>query len=250
MHQFFTLTLFIFLIQNVSAQEVKLIDFNYSLSDVSKAGQNSKKLFSEMDRKLIKVGESICSNRALVWNYDFKRHYNLKTGKIFLFYTKKNGDVGLNNWWYHVAPVINEKGQLIVMDAGFPGMFREPLKISEWLERFAKTENCKEMRAHQSELIELIFSGRQFPRKTSYGMNDCYTIIVPAEYWTPSAVAKNLLGRDQEGNPIRYIRDDFDMDELYQACVEAVTSPLGRVLGSGQARCEKYLNYSPLISNN
>ena len=250
MRYFAWIILFSLFTQTVSAQEVRLLDFNYSLSDVSKLGLTSGKLFSEMNRSLIKVGDSICSNRALIWNYDLKRNHEINSAKIFLFYAQKDRDFSFKKWWYHVAPVINFRGNLLVMDAGFPGLIHGPLKISDWLSTFAQKDNCREIKSNETELIELIYSGRQFPSVTSYGKHDCYMIIAPAGYWTPSSVAKHLLGKDEDGQTVSHIRDEIDMDELYQACVEAVTTPLGRVLGSGENRCKKYLNYEPLISNN
>ena len=57
------------------AQEVTLSDFNnWKLTDIATKGYKKEALFSKMNRDLIKVGVSICSNRALVWAYDFKRN--------------------------------------------------------------------------------------------------------------------------------------------------------------------------------
>ena len=50
-----------------------------------------------------------------------------------------------------------------------------------------------------------------------------------------------LLGVDETGKPVRHVRDEIEKDEVYAACVEAVTGPLGRALGGGKKRCAKYL---------
>jgi hypothetical protein len=227
---------------NVFAQNVPLPDYkNFELTDVTTKGYTKETLFTKMNRDLIKVGASICSNRALVWAYDFKRFNNLDTGKIFLFYTKKNSDVGQVSWWYHVAPIISERGKVFVMDAGFPGDVRGPLTTADWLKRFTKSTNCKEIKASETELVERMFDGYVFPQTTTYGTYDCYYKYTPGGYWTPASVAKGLLGVDENGKPVQYSREEIDTDEVFYACVEAVTGPLGRAMGGGKKRCEKYL---------
>jgi hypothetical protein len=239
-----SLGFFIFLCSaSVFSQTINISDYQWSLTDVSSRKYSKETLFSQMDRDLIKVGGSICSNRALVWVYDFKRFYNIDAGKVFLFYTKKTGDVGRKTWWYHVSPIINENGKIWVLDAGFPGMIKKPLTEAEWFKAFTGSTNCKEIRAGENELIEKMFSGSVFPERTSYGKYDCYYKHVPAGYWTPRQVAMNLLGIDENGKPVHFFRHEINKDEVYEACVEAVTRSLGRIAGGGQNRCKKYLNY-------
>ncbi|MBA2404855.1 MAG: hypothetical protein H0V66_08805, partial [Bdellovibrionales bacterium] len=126
------------------AQEVVLGEFNnWKMTDISAKGYTKEALFTKMNRDMIKLGNSICSNRALVWAYDFKRNYNVDAGKLFLFYTKTSGSVGEKDWWYHVTPVINEKGNIFTMDAGFGNTIRTPLSPTDWLKKFTGTGNCK-----------------------------------------------------------------------------------------------------------
>lgn len=223
-------------------QEVVLSNYpNWKMTDISTKGFKKEALFSKMNRDLIKVGASICSNRALVWAYDFKRNQDIDAGKLFLFYTKKTGEVGLKTWWYHVTPVINENGTIYAMDAGFPSMIRNPITPMEWLKKFAGSTNCKEIKANDTDLIKKMFDGYVYPATTSHGTYDCYYTITPGGYWTPGSVAKGLLGVDENGTPVHYVRDDIDNDEVYAACVEAVTSSVGRVFGGGKKRCKDYL---------
>lgn len=222
------------------ASDLKIKDFNWYMTDVMDRRLNKEVLFSRMDRDFIKTGSSICSNRALMWANNFKNQYNLDTGKIFLFYTKKKGDVSLKTWWYHVAPVINENNQVWVMDAGFPGFVRGPLLKEQWLQKFADSTNCKEINSHDTELVEMIFNGQVFPHSTSYGYYDCYYKIVPHTLWTPEIVAMNILGRDDSGRAVRVERHEIDSDELYQACMEATTSKFGYALGNNKKKCKAY----------
>jgi hypothetical protein len=224
------------------SQDLSILDYpNAIMTDIAKKGYTKEALFAQMNRDLIKPGASICSNRALVWVYDFKRKQNIDSAKIFMFYTKKTGEVGATTWWYHVSPMVNENGIAWVMDAGFGRSIPGPLAKNDWLKKFAGSTNCKEIQAGENDLIEKMFQGRVFPETTSYGTFDCYYKIVPAGYWTPASVAMNLLGVDMEGNPTNFVRDEIDHGDLMSACVEAVTtSPIGRVL-SGPSRCKKYL---------
>lgn len=225
------------------AAEVKIKDYNWDMTDVATRGLTKETLFSRMDRSFIKLKGSICSNRAHMWANDFKRDYDLDTGKIFMFFTKKE-DTGLRlrTWWYHVSPVINENGQIWVMDAGFGSFIKSPLTIGDWLKKFAHTSDCKEITLDEPELVELIFREAAFPRTTQYGTYECYYKITPHPIWTPEVLARNLLGRDGSGRPVRVDRDEIDKNELYQACLEATSSKIGWALGSSKEKCKEYIN--------
>jgi hypothetical protein len=217
-----------------NAQSVPLPDYDWSTEDIALSDLKKEELFKTMNRDLIKLGNSICSNRAMIWLYDFKRKYNVDGSKLFLFYTGKTGDAGAKTWWYHVTPMIVENGTEYTMDAGFSSSIKSPLLVKDWIKKFTGSTNCKEIRAGENELIELMYKGQTFPETTKYGTYDCYYKKVPAGYWTPSSVAMNLLGNFQ--------RPELDKDEVYAACKEAVTSPIGRALGNGAKKCKKYLD--------
>jgi hypothetical protein len=233
---------FALITSSVYAQEISLPDYNnWKLTDIATKGYKKEALFSKMNRSLIKVGASICSNRALVWAYDFKRNQNIDAGKLFLFYTKKTGEIGSKTWWYHVTPVINENGAIFAMDAGFPSSIKTPLTPTDWLHKFTGSTACKEIKANETDLIERMFAGYVFPQSTTHGTYDCYYAITPGGFWTPATVAMGLLGKDETGKPVSHVRDDIDSEEVYAACVEAVTSSVGRVFGGGKKKCKDYL---------
>jgi hypothetical protein len=222
------------------AADFQIKDYNWNVTDIASRGLTKEALYSRMDRDFIRTKSSICSNRAHMWVNNFKKQYNLDTAKIFLFYTKKKGEASLKTWWYHVSPVVNENGNIWVMDAGFPGWFNKPMTKEDWLYQFADSRNCKEINASETDLVELIFKGQVFPHHTSYGTYDCYYKIVPHTLWTPEIVAKNLLGKDESGTPVRVERHEIDKDELYQACIEATTSKIGFALGNSKKKCKEY----------
>jgi hypothetical protein len=232
----------LFFLLSLSASAQVLPDYGYTLTDVLTRGQTKETLFSGLNRTLVKTGSSICSNRALIWTYDMKRNHNINAAKIFLFYTGKNGEIGNKKWWYHVAPVINEGGQIWVIDGGFTGFVKRPMLVSEWLTKFVDTPNCKMIQANENDMFERMFIGRMFPTYTpEHGANDCYAVITPGQFWTPATIAMNALQQDADGRPIRFERTQYDMSELLQACKEAAAGRLGTVLGGKTKKCREYL---------
>lgn len=226
---------------SIAASPVPLPGEDYALTDLAELGLKKEDLFKKMDRDLIKLGGSICANRAHMWSYDFKRFHDVDSGKLFLFYTAKTGRRERNSWWYHVTPVVSENNTIYAMDAGF-SFIKSPLTVNQWLEKFTKSTNCHAIQDNETHLIERMFSGATFPSTTVSGTYDCYYRIVPAGYWFPGSVARHLLGRDSRGNPVRYERPEILRSEVAAACREAATSSLGRFLGGGKKKCERYMN--------
>ncbi len=224
---------------SVLAKDIKLKDYDWELTDILSRGQTRNSLFSRMDRDFIKTGESICSNRALMWVNNFKKTYEINSAKIFLFYTKPKKE-RLFTWWYHVAPVINENGTPWVVDGGFEGLIDGPVSIQEWLTFFSQSKKCREISATETDLIENIFTSRVFPKQTRYGYHECYYKIVPHTLWTPQNVAQDLLGKDSTGKPVRIDTDEINPNELYQACIEATTSKIEYALGVNRKKCKEY----------
>lgn len=216
----------------VSAQDVSMEHFNWTMNDVSTAGVTKEELFQKMDRDLI-VGQSICANRALMWLYEFKKNFNVDGSKIFVFYTEKKSGLSVRTWWYHVAPIINEKGTEWVMDAGFPGSIKSPVLVDQWINNFVGSNKCYEITPQDTDLIQKMHEGRQFPQETFRGKYDCYYVKATAGHWFPSSVA-NAMTKNET-------RVEIDNDEVYSACREAVTTPIGGLLRLGKKKCKKFL---------
>lgn len=233
------------------SQTITLSDFNYPVPDIKELGLTKESLYKDMNRTLVRHQDSICSNRAHMWAFDFERKHHVTTPKIFLFYTSKNSHMGGRltgiNWWYHVTPMVNEGGELFAMDAGFPGKIKSALPMKEWLANFTgKDAKCKEILPGEDDLIELIYQGNAFPQTTRYGKYDCYYKITPAGYWVPGQVAKHILGKDESGRPVRLERDQINKDEVFEACLEASTTPAGWVWGNGYSKCNYYMSHGIL----
>jgi hypothetical protein len=229
------ISLFTFLtLSKTTAAPVAIKDYDWKVTDVAELGLKKEEIFLGLDRKFIKLGNSICANRALMWLHDLKKEHNIDGAKIFLFYTEKTGGAGLRSWWYHVAPIIAENNDLYVIDAGFRSI-KNVMKVKDWVGTFSVGAKCKEIQAHETDLIELMNSGRQFPTTTHYGTYDCYYKVVPAGLWFPTSVATSLMG----GN----ISNEIQEDEVYSACTEATTSPIGRHLGFKRKQCKRFSSY-------
>jgi hypothetical protein len=211
---------------------VEVPNFNWSVEDIQEKKLTKEELFKNMDRDFINLGQSICANRAMMWLYDFKKSHDINGAKVFLFYTAKTS----KKWWYHVAPVINENNELFAMDAGFPGFIDSPLKIEGWISKFAEGKTCKAIRPEDTEIIEAINKGTYFPEVTESGRHDCYYILAPAGYWFPNSVYTQMKGLPSN------ITEELQTSDVYQACKEAVTTPIGRFLGTGKKKCKRFIN--------
>lgn len=236
----FTLAfLLLFSVFEAFSQSLNLSDYHYSLDDIKDIPLKKEDLFLRMRRLRVKEKDSICSNRAHLWSYHFYKE-GIKGAKIFLFFTPKTGQFEGLTWWYHVAPVINENGKLWVLDGGFPNRVKGPLIVEEWLKEFnGLKSSCKEITAADTYLMELIFQERTFPEVTTHGRYDCYYHVTPPSFWLPSHVAKNVLGVDEAGRPVRLERDSFQKSEVLWACREATTNPFSWVLGKNLNFCRK-----------
>ena len=228
------------------AQTLHLSEYNYEIRDLKTRGLSKENLYQKMNRRLVRHQDSICSNRAHVWAWDFKIS-DIDSPKIFLFFTSKTGRFDGVSWWYHVSPLVNHGGKLWVMDAGYPKKVNTPLGMTEWMKTFAgEKSNCKEIKSTDTELVKKMYSGNAFPETTAYGKYDCYFKITPAGYWTPAQIARNILGHDENGRPTNFNRDEMDAEEVMEACIEASTTPLGWTWGTSLNRCRYFIQNGSL----
>lgn len=237
-----TLSLFLLSLSfSATAQTLMLKDYKYPVPDIAQKKMSKEILFKEMNRRLVRIKDSICSNRAHVWSFEMKKK-EVEAPKMFMFFTPSTSHFDGVSWWYHVTPTVNENGKLWVMDAGYPRKFSGPVSQEEWMKSFNKGSVCKEITANDHELILRIFSGSAFPETTQYGTHKCYYTMTPPGYWTPVQVAMHLSGIDQSGRPVNFNRDEFDKEDLMEACIEASTSPIGWTWGSTLGKCRYFIN--------
>lgn len=208
------------------------VSANWTMTDVSERNVTKEELFQKMDRDTI-VTKSICANRAQMWLYEFKKDFDIDGSKIFVFYTGSRTQFSLRRWWYHVAPVINERGEEYVMDAGFPSI-RGPLLVKDWIKKFVGNNNCYEIQDGDRDLAELMYKGAQFPKTTFRGSYDCYYKIAPAGHWFPRSVADSMMGKN--------VPSELDERTVYWACLEASTNPIEGLLRAGKKKCREFMN--------
>ncbi|MFP5385873.1 MAG: protein-glutamine glutaminase family protein [Bacteriovoracia bacterium] len=229
----------LFLSLGIEAHTITLSDYNYSVRDIREKNLTKEDVYQKMNRKLVRSKDSICSNRAHVWAWDFQVN-NIDSPKIFLFFTPKTGTFDGFSWWYHVSPLVNENGKLWVMDAGYPKKVQEPLSIKEWMKRFnGKDSVCKEIRSHHKDLIGFMAQETAFPEETEHGKYSCYYKITPPGYWTPAQIVRNLTGEE-------FSRDVMEESEVMQACIETSTSPLGWLFRSTKEKCRDFISNGSL----
>ncbi len=215
-----------------SAQDLRLTEFPWTLTDIRQQNVTKEELFKEMDRDTI-VGSSICANRALMWLYKFKKDHAVDGAKIFVFYTGSRTQFSLRRWWYHVAPIINEAGTEYVMDAGFPGSIKGPVLVENWIKNFVGNNNCYEIKEGDRDLAELMYKGAQFPKETFRGKYDCYYVKAPAGHWFPRSVADSIMGEN--------VSPEINENSVYSACLEASTNPVQGLLRAGKKKCKKFV---------
>lgn len=221
-------------------------DFNYQLTDIASKGLKKESLFENMEREMLDLENSICANRAHLWAYDFSRQAGIKTGKIFIFFGssiwKKEDKHG---YMYHVAPYIIENGHEYVMEASYGDLTR-PLTVDEWIENETynrvKGSDCLEINATDTDLTEYFYQRHTLPEKRlgKPGAR-CYIRKVPGHYWFPTSIALHDLKKDEAGKKVDYNPQGFDPDDVFDACVEAASSKVGRVFGGGKSKCKKHL---------
>ncbi len=239
---------FLMFVSTAYAQELQVPFYDgVFVADLAQQGHSKLKIFNKMQERLINQSNSICANRAHMWSYDFMRFFQVDSAKVFIFYTPKTSRAGGDNWWYHVAPVVNEKGIFYAMDRSF---FDSPVTVNTWLESFnGSTKKCYEIKNEDTDLIVRMFNSTAFPEKTAHGKYSCYYKIVPAGIWFPVGIAYDILNTDQSGSPILFTRNEKIPDnEALSACIEAYerdrSKPDPKKFLEAQRRCELYLKAS------
>ncbi|MBA2405686.1 MAG: hypothetical protein H0V66_12995 [Bdellovibrionales bacterium] len=162
--------------------------------------KEATKFFKRLNPNYNRASE--CSNRAHVWAHEEFTKNNIKSEKVFAFFTASYINRVRFKWWYHVAPLltVNEGGKNVkrVMDYMFN---HRPLTVKEWTD-------------------QLVFSKRPCKHTTKfseYDVNpqteDCYLMDGSMYNWTPADL------KNQELNS--RFKTEFSQDEIRAAYSEA-----------------------------
>lgn len=105
--------------------------------------EEANKMFDRLNPNYKRKSE--CSDRAHIWSYEEFTNHQIKTEKVFAFFTLTYINKNRLKWWFHVAPLVSVKNgdevQKMVLDYTF---MQRPVKIKEWTDFmvFSKRE-CK-----------------------------------------------------------------------------------------------------------
>ncbi len=154
-------------------------------------------------------GASECYWRAHYWSYSLWKNYDVKSKKVFIFFSSKYRSLSKKHiWGFHVAPTVNVNGQERVLDPVFNPSYKTAsgessnriLNISDWSKQFVDTKReCKYVDSYE-----------EFKKRDASGENEhCYLMTVPMFYW-------NVLNLDS-GSDNRLF-DTWDAGQLKSSC--------------------------------
>jgi hypothetical protein len=221
-------------------------DFNYQLTDINDKNLKKEVLFKQLLRDNVDLKDAICANKAHVWGFQIERKYDIRTGKIFVFFGRSAWKKEKKGWMYHVAPYVVENNKEWVLEASYPNEITRPLKVTEWLENETdgriKASQCIEISAADSDLTEYFYERYNLPEKRKLRRGAvCYFRKVPGYYWFPASIAYHDLKKDEKGQTVSYNPNKFDKDDVLKACIEILDSKIGRLFGGNKKECKKLL---------
>lgn len=163
----------------LSMDEVKLSDhpqlshqsIDEYVPSVVKGG-TAKNYFNE---SRISHGDTQCYNRAHVWAFELWKKHQVKSQKIFLFFSRKYIREHNFGWWFHVAPLLIVDGWLggksdKVVD---PRYITAPREVDWWTGKFVSGNiTCPEIKKY-SEYADYPYS------------EDCYVLKAPMYIYQP-----------------------------------------------------------------
>jgi hypothetical protein len=153
-------------------------------------------IFVRMNRRY--QGASQCYNRAHIWAYEEFQRTQLRSVKLFMFFTRSYIRRYRYQWWFHVTPMTYVNGLAMTLDRTF---MKRAVEIKTWTDNF-------------------IYSKRNCPiiSKYSYYRNNqesehCYLHPASMYFWQP---------RDLENNETSgYEKKQFIRSEVNWAYREA-----------------------------
>ena len=74
--------------------------------------------------------DEMCYYRARFWQFQLKQYTNLTRKNVILYYTN---DQSIHDWSYHVAPAIEENGEVYILEPSVWIKSSKPLTIQDWM---------------------------------------------------------------------------------------------------------------------
>ncbi len=150
-----------------SLEDSELATSVYRASDLG-VYQDAQNVFAGLHRSFKR--RSQCYQRAHVWAFQMDQLANIKSMKVFLFFTERYIRTYNYKWWFHVAPFVYAGGVEYVMDRSYTP---KPIPMQNWTNEFIKNKAvCPVIRNY-----------------TDYSRNEyaqyCYLAKVPMYYYNP-----------------------------------------------------------------
>ncbi len=139
-----------------------------------------------------------CYNMAQVRAYEAWKYHNVKSMKMFLFFTKSYIRNNRFPWWFHVTPMVHVnvegKVQEMILDREWA---KTPIPSKEWTDKWIKTKStCP---------VITKYSSYEQNQETS----DCYLYPISMYYWQPIHLMEFEESRQE--------RTEFNMGEVHAA---------------------------------
>jgi hypothetical protein len=111
--------------------------------------------------------ESQCFNRAMVWSYEWWKNHEIRSNKIFIFFTRSYIRKFNFEWWFHVAPYVHvlKEGKVVerVMDIKYTS---GPLQIPSWTNIFMKNNASCPVISKYSDYADFPYEGDCYIQRT------------------------------------------------------------------------------------
>jgi len=129
---------------HLKSSSARYTDANYSPSDLAST-DDAQKLMDEL--KINEKSNSQCYQRAHLWSIEMLQMANVRSEKVFLFFSERYMREYRFHWWFHVAPFVLINNQESVID---PSFLDHPADMQTWVNFFMFTHpTCKVVASYQ-----------------------------------------------------------------------------------------------------
>ena len=136
-----------------------------------------------------------------------------------------------------------------MLEKSYPGEIAKPVSIVEWMdnemEGKAPAKDCLELTKADSDMTEYFYHRKNLPRYRENGKKSapCYFRKVPGYVPYPATTAMLDFKQDEDGKPLDFQMNGYDLDDVYVACVDAASG--GKLIKRAHARefCTSFLGY-------
>lgn len=136
--------------------------------------EEANAIFLRMNRRHQR--DSQCYNRAHVWAYEEFVRTQLRSVKLFMFFTRSYIRKYRYKWWFHVTPMTYVNGVAMTLDRTF---MKRPVAIKTWTDNFIYSKrNCP-----------VVYKYSQY--RNNQETEHCYLHPASMYYWQPRDLENN-----------------------------------------------------------